>query len=159
MVPLVLAGIVTSTLILPPSVFQPDRTMPYRVINSARAHVRPSQQNRSAWMIRPASALQNGGLFPILTYSPAFPMIFTMKTMFQVGLNGQVSVPPEKRFLIHLIWHRCCYRPASGTPNAATCLSVKVASWLSGRGRSRPCGCRESGGEYEMPYPSAGRCR
>jgi len=52
-------------------------------------------------MIRPASALQNGGLYPILTFSPVFPMIFTMKTMFQVGLNGQVSVPPEKRFLIH----------------------------------------------------------
>ena len=63
---------------------------------------RRSQQNRSAWMIRPASALQNGGLFPILTFSPAFPMIFTIKTMFQVGLNGQVSVPPEKRFLILL---------------------------------------------------------
>ncbi len=59
-------------------------------------------------MIRPASALQNGGLFPIcrglfpiLTFSPAFPMIFTMKTMFQVGLSGCVPVTTEKRFLIH----------------------------------------------------------
>ena len=34
-------------------------------------------------MIRPASALQNGGLYPILTFSPAFSMISTMKTMFQ----------------------------------------------------------------------------
>lgn len=42
-----------------------------------------SQQNRSASMIRPASALQNGGLYPILTCSPAFSMISTMKTMFQ----------------------------------------------------------------------------
>ena len=34
-------------------------------------------------MIRPASAFQNGGLYPILTFSPAFSMISTMKTMFQ----------------------------------------------------------------------------
>ena len=34
-------------------------------------------------MIRPASVLQNGGLYPILTFSPAFSMISTMKTMFQ----------------------------------------------------------------------------
>jgi len=40
-------------------------------------------------------------MFPILTFSPAFPMIFTMKTMFQSGLNGRVPIPPEKRFLIH----------------------------------------------------------
>jgi hypothetical protein len=52
-------------------------------------------------MIRPASALQNGGLYPILTFSPAFRMISIMKTMFQVGLNERVPVPPEKRFLIH----------------------------------------------------------
>jgi hypothetical protein len=43
-------------------------------------------------MIRPASALQNVGLYPILTFSPAFCMIATMKTMFQVGLNERVPV-------------------------------------------------------------------
>jgi len=30
-------------------------------------------------------------------------MIAIMKTMFQVGLNERVPVPPEKRFLIHHI--------------------------------------------------------
>ena len=54
-------------------------------------------------VIRPASALQNVGLYPILTFSPVFRMISTMKTMFQVGLNEHVPVPPEKRFLIHFI--------------------------------------------------------
>jgi len=37
----------------------------------------------------------------ILIFSPVFPMISTMKTMFQGGLNGRVPVPSEKRFLIH----------------------------------------------------------
>jgi hypothetical protein len=41
------------------------------------------------------------GLCPILTFAPAFRMISTMKTMFQVGLNARVPVPTEKRFLIH----------------------------------------------------------
>jgi hypothetical protein len=52
-------------------------------------------------MIRTASALQEAGLHPILTFSSPFRMISTMKTMFQDGLNGRVPVPPEKRFLIH----------------------------------------------------------
>ena len=52
-------------------------------------------------MIRPASALQNVGSQPILTFSPVFRMISTMKTMSQVGLNERVPVPREKRFLIH----------------------------------------------------------
>ena len=52
-------------------------------------------------MIRPASALQNVGLHPILTFSPAFRKISTMKTMSQVGLTERVPVPPKKRFLIH----------------------------------------------------------
>jgi hypothetical protein len=37
-------------------------------------------------------------LWLILTFSSAFRMIFTMKAMFEVGLNEQLSVPPEKRF-------------------------------------------------------------
>jgi len=34
-------------------------------------------------MIRPASALPNGGLYPILTFMPDFHMLPDMKTMFQ----------------------------------------------------------------------------
>jgi hypothetical protein len=53
-----------------------------------------------------ASKFSQGGRCSvlILTFSPAFLMILTMKTMFQTDLIGQVPEPPEKRFLIN--WHR-----------------------------------------------------
>lgn len=50
------------------------------------------------WMLQ---GIGGAPVFPVLTYPSDFHMISTMKTMFQGGLNGQVSVPPEKRFLIH----------------------------------------------------------
>jgi len=43
---------------------------------------------------------RGAAVFPILTYPSDFRILPSMKKLLQVGLNGRVPVPPEKRFLI-----------------------------------------------------------